>query len=145
MTLSTNVYEDPEDREAAIEMARDIVAKGRRRPSSADSSVEQYAGGEQHSVEKSYKLAHNFVMRFMNTSSKFRGDIGKFWQEFIHEYRQVSRYYRLFNQQKLDYLYNLLYGDAKRFYLDSVYGYAQSFQEVVDTVEREYNSIVRQN
>ena len=39
---------------------------------------------------------------------------------------------------------NLLQGDAKRFYLDKVDGYATSFQQAVAMLEDEYNSTVRE-
>lgn len=83
-------------------MARDIVAKEIRLLSSTGSVVEQDAGGEQRSFEKSDKIAQNVAMRFKVTFSKFCGDIGECWQEFVDEYRQVSRDYRLFNYLKLD-------------------------------------------
>lgn len=41
-------------------------------------------------------------------------------------------------------MHNILSGDAKRFYLDRVDGYATSFQQAIDLVEKEYNSAVRQ-
>ena len=46
--------------------------------------------------------------------------------------------------QKLQYLHNVLYGDANRYYLDKVDGYASSFQQAVSILEKEYNSPVRQ-
>lgn len=44
----------------------------------------------------------------------------------------------------MDYLYNLLYGDAKRYNLDTVYGYATTFQQAFSMIESKQNSIVRQ-
>lgn len=41
-------------------------------------------------------------------------------------------------------MHNLLSGDAKRFYLDRVDGYATSYQQAIDLIENEYNSPVRQ-
>lgn len=64
--------------------------------------------------------------------------------EFVDEYLQICRDYRLSQQQKLQYLHNITRGDAKRFYLDSVDNYATIFQQAVDMIESEYNSPVRQ-
>lgn len=63
----------------------------------------------------------------------------------MDEYRHMPRNYRLSSQQKLQYLHNLLLGDAKRFYLDVIDEYAASFQQSVELVEKQYNSHVRQN
>lgn len=76
-------------------------------------------------------------MRFKNQSSKFHGNIGECWQEFVDEYCQVAQDHNLTNVYKLDYLHNLVYGDAKRFYLDKVYGYPTSFQQAVNMVDTE--------
>ena len=46
--------------------------------------------------------------------------------------------------QKLQYMHNLLRGDAKRFYLDKIDGYATYFNQAVGIVEKDYNSTVRQ-
>ena len=64
--------------------------------------------------------------------------------EFVDEYFQISRGYNLGPFQKLQYLQNVLHGDAKRFYLDKVDGYATAFQQAVAMLEYEYNSPVRQ-
>ena len=74
---------------------------------------------------------------------KFHGNVGECWQEYVDEYRRVARDYGLTQHQKLDYLHNLLSGDAKRFYLDVVDGYASGFQQIVEMVQGEYNSTVR--
>lgn len=52
--------------------------------------------------------------------------------------------YQLSQSKQLDYLHNLLYGDAKLYYLHTVYGYATNFQQAIYMVESEYNSIVRE-
>ena len=74
---------------------------------------------------------------------EFHGNVGECWQECVDDYRHVARAYGLKQRQKLDYLHNLLSGDAKRFYLDVVDGCAPGFQQAVDMVGGEYNSIVR--
>ena len=61
----------------------------------------------------------------------------------IHGYSQISGDYNLNPSQKLQYLYNLLHSDAKRYYLDKVDGYGTSFQQAVSMPEEEYNSPVR--
>eukprot|EP00170_Pyropia_yezoensis_P002751 contig_11549_g2756 len=84
-------------------------------------------------------------MRFRDPAAKFSGNLGESWSEYIAEYQQVARDYELTASQKLQYLHNLLRGDAKRFFLDRVHGTAATFAQAVDMVGAEYNSIVRQD
>ncbi|KAK1863391.1 hypothetical protein I4F81_005947 [Pyropia yezoensis] len=84
-------------------------------------------------------------MRFRGASSKFSGNLGEPWMEYVAEYQQVARDYDLSQEQRFQYMHNILSGDAKRFYLDRVQSYATSFSQAVDMVSTEYNSIVRQN
>ena len=85
------------------------------------------------------------AMRLKESEKKFCSDFGECWQEYVDQYRQVLRDYNLKPAQKLRYLHNLLRGDAKRFYFDTVEGYAIKFEQAISMIEREYNSIVRQN
>eukprot|EP00171_Calliarthron_tuberculosum_P009184 IDg9184t1 len=84
-------------------------------------------------------------MRFRDSSTKFSGDIGESWIEFVAKYLHVSRDYNLSLAQKLQYLHNILQGDAKIFYLDQIQSSVNSFQQAIDSIGKEYNSIVRQN
>ncbi|KAK1864449.1 hypothetical protein I4F81_006995 [Pyropia yezoensis] len=84
-------------------------------------------------------------MRFRDASSKFSGNLREAWMEYVAEYQQVGRDYDLSQEQRFQYMHNILSGDAKRFYLDKVQSYATSFSQAVDMVSTEYNSIVRQN
>ena len=64
--------------------------------------------------------------------------------EYVDDYLQVCRDYNLSPPQRLQFLHNLLRGDAKRYYLDKIDGYATSFQQAIQMLEEEYNSPVRQ-
>ena len=64
--------------------------------------------------------------------------------EYADEYKQLARDYGHSVSQKLQYMHNLLRGDAKRFYLDKIDGYGTSFNQAIDIVEKGYNSTVRQ-
>eukprot|EP00171_Calliarthron_tuberculosum_P022660 IDg22660t1 len=121
MQLAANLYSDDEERQAAEAIIKDIINAGRRvnrsaiaddqkpdRPAQADGP-----GGQD-------KLAYYIGMRFRDKESKFSGDLGESWMEFVAEYQQVARDYSLSPPQKKQYLHNLLRGDAKRFYLDRV-------------------------
>lgn len=83
-------------------------------------------------------------MRFRDAASKFSGGLGDNWSEYVAEYQQVARDNGLSSAQKLNFLHNLLRGDAKRFYLDRVEHVGTSAQ-AIEQVSLEYNSVVRQN
>lgn len=65
--------------------------------------------------------------------------------EYVAEYQQVSRDYNLSQTQKMQFLHNIVRGDAIRFYLSRVDNEATNFNQAVTMIESEYNSFVRQN
>lgn len=150
MTLATSLYNDNEDSFAATEMVRSIVARGRQSSHLTTSAASGAAGAstatssDDHS-QRENKTAHNIAMRFRDSGAKFSGDIGESWMEFVAEYQQVARDYSLTPPQKKQYLHNLLRGDAKRFYLDRIENFVNTFQQAVEMIDKEYNSAVRQN
>ncbi|GAB0496233.1 hypothetical protein MMPV_007545 [Pyropia vietnamensis] len=148
MTLATALYPEAEERTVATELASEIEASGRRsrgpaaRGEESTPSTAATATSPGVSVDRA---AHSIAMRFRDQASKFSGNLGESWSEFVAEYQQVARDYELTASQKLQYLHNLLRGDAKRFFLDRVQGTAATFAQAVDMVSAEYNSIVRQD
>ena len=136
-----------------MKIAREMIAQSRARPSVSIQSKTQISPGNSESGPigptggrtESHKVAHNIAMRFRQNSSNFTSGIGESWNEYIAEYLQVARDYDLNNQQKLLYLHDIIGGDAKRFYLDSVYPHVQTFNHAVEPIGREYNSSLRQN
>lgn len=151
MTLATNVYDEGEDREAALDIVRDIISQGRRNRLAATrhqdvGSISNITASNQEGTSSisSDRVAHNVAMRLKDKEKKFSGELGESWLEFVDEYLQICRDYSLSQAHRLQYLHNLLCGDAKRFYLDKVDGYATSFQQAVQMVSDEYNSHVRQ-
>eukprot|EP00171_Calliarthron_tuberculosum_P023415 IDg23415t1 len=153
MTLASSLYDESEDREAAMEIAGQIVAEGRRssRSTAAATSTgvevttRSNIGAASGFQPREDKTAHNMGMRFRDKDTKFSGDIGQSWMEYVAEYQQVARDYGLSPAQKKQYLHNLLRGDAKRFYLDQVDNQVNNFNQAVLVIENEYNSVVRQN
>ena len=64
--------------------------------------------------------------------------------EYVDEYAQIARDYNINHIRRLQYLHKILRGDAKRFYLDRIDGYATTYQQAIDMINNEYNSPVRQ-
>lgn len=86
---------------------------------------------------------HGVTMRLKDDYKKFSGDLGQSWMKCVDEYSQVARDYGLNPQQKLHFLLNILSKDAKRFHLEQMEPYAQTYQQAVDMINQEYNFIVR--
>lgn len=154
-TLAAGIYV-AEEATVAMDIASDIVTAGNDRSATASQSNRPPIpptgplgnSGSQDtsgSYNNSYRVAHNVAMRFKYESSKFSGDIGQSWNEYVAEYQQVSRDYNLTERQKLQFLHNLFIGDAKRHYLDSVAPHCHNFNHAVEEIGNEYNSSVRQN
>ena len=124
-------------------MARAVIAAGYRpRADLTNQAPSQSSAPSAHAANDVFratagKLAHNIAMRLKEREKKFSGDLGESWMEFVNEYSQISRDYNLGPSQKLQYLQNLLHGDAKRFYLDEVDGHATTFQQAVTMLEDE--------
>lgn len=151
MTLASNVYDDTEDKEAAILIVKDIMANGRKPKGTTTNqqgniSISNVPLSSQESPAplSMERVPHNVAMRLRDKDKKFSGELGESWMEFVDEYLQVCRDYSLSPSRKLQYLHNLLSGDAKRFYLDKVDGIATTFQHAVQLINDEYNSHVRQ-
>eukprot|EP00171_Calliarthron_tuberculosum_P003360 IDg3360t1 len=85
ITLAGSFYDESEDHEAALEIAGRLVAEGR---SSSRARTSTIAGGG---------------MRFKERDSKFSGDIGQSWIEYVAEFQQVARDYGLSPTQKKQY------------------------------------------
>ena len=83
----------------------------------------------------SSKIAHNVAMRFR--TEKFTGHIGESWNEYVADYQQVAMDYNLGNQQKLQYLHNIMGGDAKRFYLNNVQPHVNTYPHAVKLINKE--------
>jgi len=151
MTLATDLYLDPEDREAAEEMAKVVVARGRKGPSgpadTTDEAPRSLSGSSSAAPTRDQEtsVAHKIAMRFKEQKQKFSGALGEFFNDFVSDYLQASRDYDLSPKQKLQFMHNLFTGDAKRFYYHRVDGYATGFSQAVEMIEREYNSVVRKD
>ena len=142
---ATSLYEEPEDGNVAIYIVKQIIAAGRK----VTQSDEGTGGGNRivgtERREGADKTAYNIAVRFKDASWKFSGNLRGCWQEFVDKYKQVSRGYRLSNEQKLRYLHSLLRSDAKRYYSNHVDNYGTRFQQAVYMIEARFHPIFRQS
>ena len=128
MTLAHNIYEQQEDRHAAISIVQNTIASGRRSHEQIDTSqstrlVPAATASARPRGSSVDKIAHIVAMRLRDKDKKFSGAIWECWMEYVDEYKQVAIDYSLGPTQRPQYMHNLLSGDAKRFFLDKVEGY----------------------
>lgn len=139
-TIANTIFADEDENEVAIELARrilngNIYLNGAARPEPIQQTDSQ---------DTMKKTAHNVAMRLKDADQKFSGDLSECWEDYKDEYEQISEDYNLSDEQKLKYLHNLLRKDAHRFYLESVKPNSETYDNAVELLEKEYNSIVRQ-
>lgn len=136
MTLPTRMCEEAHDETDAAERIRFYDAS-QRRPLVVPAQLTPRADGPAPQTPPSNRAAHDVPVRFRDNSHKFSGGIGESWIEYVADYLQVARDYNLTPTQKFIFLHNLLCGDAKRFYMDSVEIYAINFGQAVELVKDE--------
>jgi len=119
--LAASLYSDADNTVAAKEIVRVQLAAGRRANAAATTddspSASGHTGGSSSAggTNPPDRLAHNVAMRFKDKSAKFSGGPGEAWMEYVADYQHVSREYNLTGSQRLQFMHNLLAGDAKRF------------------------------
>ena len=148
-TVANNICEDQEDCHAAVDILTEILAAGRRvradisQTDNNSHETPQATTRQAPSTSAPDIGAQNVVMRLTERDKKLSRELGETWMDFVAEYMQVCGDYAPSTTQKLHYMHKLLHGDAIRFYLNHMDGYAASFQQSIDLVEKEYNSAVR--
>lgn len=145
LALATSIYEDADDREAAVELAQRYIASQKKGPPGPVIEDAPDLPDTRHAtnITPPDRVTHNIAMRFKDVDAKISGVISQCWQEFVDEYRQVSTDDGLTSAQKLQFIHNILSKDAQRVFVDRVERYATSFEHAVEMIDAEYNSTVR--
>lgn len=84
------------------------------------------------------------AMRLKDAEAKFFGQLDKCWVERIDSYHKMSCEYILNDEQKGQYIHNLLWNDAARFYATAVEPHAATVQIAADMISAQCNSLVPQ-
>lgn len=84
-------------------------------------------------------------MRFKNKEDKFCGHINEFWDQFkkLSERRAID--YQLSNDQKLQFLRNVLSENALNFFNEEIIGKIPTFKDAIKMLDEKFNSIQQQN
>ena len=91
------------------------------------------------------RVHHDIAIRFKNKEDKFSGELNQNWERFKRIYERVSFDYNLNNQQKLQFLHNLLDGAALDFYNDEIQNQVVTYEEAIKQMNEKFNSIHQQN
>lgn len=149
--LAHELYSNAKDLDFAVQAATLIISYSRRaRNKLTEPSQEGPHPHTQPSVFKLSKLSskrivHNVAMWVKDIDSNFDGNLGDCWNEQIDSYEQTTNAYNLTIEKKLQYLDNILFRDALRFYHDFLQPFGTTYLQAVEMIDREYNSPVRQN
>jgi hypothetical protein len=101
------------------------------------------SGNSQSMEHLNTRSANHISQRFKD--KKYDGSIESNISEYLAEYTSASRDFELSLDQKLRFFHIIFTGQAKRFYYSQVESVAQTFEHAKELMEREYNSISRQN
>lgn len=105
--LADRLFVKPEDRERPAELARSLVAQGRRvaadarpqheqpQPAADDGRANVYGPAQERA------LAHNISMRLKDRASKFSGGADEVWTDLLVSFQNLARDYRLTPEQRL--------------------------------------------
>lgn len=149
--LADTLYRDSPDADAGRELSRGIVSArrgggiggaGSKANASAEGPTTQVVAATQPYPRD---RAHDMGMRFRGDDLKFLGTPQQALHEYLANYQQVSKDYKLTAEQQLLYLHNLFGGAAKRYYDLHVDGNANSIQEAITQMNEEYNTPIRQS
>lgn len=142
-TLCMTLYEG-EDRDLGMQSIKEFRMKGR--VNNTTRSVEStHSNLSNNNMESSSKAAHNIAMRFKDKCAKFAGNIEENWTHFLNEYMNACEDYEISNDKKVQYMYHILKDDARLFYDNKIRNKISNFNEACALMNKEYNSVARQN
>lgn len=92
MTLSKSLYVDEDERVAGDRLASDLIAACRLAGASGAAALPPSPIGRADAPSSNGdRTAHDIAMRFRNASSKFSGNEGEAWMEYVTENPPVAR------------------------------------------------------
>jgi hypothetical protein len=84
-------------------------------------------------------------LRFKNEEHKYSGTLAENYFEYLNNYLDAAKQYRLNEGQKLAFFIEIFTGEAKRHYRNYVDGIADTFAEANRMMHAEFSSKTRQN
>lgn len=117
------------------------------RASNSGSPFQGNASGSRSSTGQALstdRIGQSIGMRYSKENMKFTGAEDQAFHEYVSFYLQVTRDFSLTNDQKLQFMYNIFGGEAKRYFDSHVEGHVATFSEAVLIMNKQYNSATRQ-
>jgi len=90
------------------------------------------------------RQAHQVGNRFKDQSAKFSGRTEQLWDDYTTHYDLVTRDFGVSAQHKLQFLHNLLSGEALRFYLEDVMRTVVTYEAACSKIRERFLSPVHQ-
>eukprot|EP00170_Pyropia_yezoensis_P000826 contig_3790_g828 len=131
--LAEYLYDNEEDKQMAHDMARMVLDKQRRMRQADPVPVGEavphrvVAIGADHEAPTLRSLTQQLGSAYRHISKKFSGSDGEAFHEYVTSYQQVMRTSGASLYQKLELMYHILHGEAKRFYGEQVVGQVATF------------------
>lgn len=149
--LADRLYAHGPERDQAQELARKFHNTMMTRASYAGTPRQggSVQGGGAHPRGAGHGLSPDRIgqsigMRYSKDSMKFTGAEDQALHEYVGLYLQITRDFSVSNEQKLQFMYNIFDGEAKRYFDDHVDGRVATFSEAVLLMNKQYNSTTRQ-
>lgn len=89
-------------------------------------------------------MTHQLGSRYREGTKKFAGADGEAFYEHVSKYQQVMRSMGATHDQKLEPMYHILEGEAKRYFDEQVEGQVATFAEAVSLISERFNPEVTQ-
>ncbi|KAK1860015.1 hypothetical protein I4F81_002607 [Pyropia yezoensis] len=144
------LYVDEDDKKMAHDMAKMVLDKQRL---GRQADLVQMGGGgpsrlvalgADHGAPTTRSLTMQLDSAYRDVSKKFSGADGKAFHEYAASYQQVKRASGASHEQKLELMYNVLHGEAKRYYDEQVEGQVATLAEVVHLISEKFNPEITQ-
>lgn len=139
------LYEDQDDKNLANELAKAVLRARRPAPAAAAAAaVAANPAGGDYGAPTTRALCHQLNSRYRDDSKKFSGLDGEAFHEHVATYQQLTRCLGATQEQRLELMFLMLAGEAKRFYDEHVHGCVVTFSEAVQLITEQFNPEITQ-
>lgn len=124
-SLASGLYQDVNEKNAAIEMTNLVIASGRRARPEIRKIPASFTNAAQCNKKYNVNIAPtqfrgnrmdcNIEMRLEDADKTFSGDLKDYWMEFVGAVLQISKDYCVNGEQKKQFLHKMRSKDKKRY------------------------------
>lgn len=140
--VAEHLYEDRDDKSLANELAKAVLRA--RRPAPAAAAGAANPAPPDSGAPTTRALCHQLNTRYRDDTKKFSGLDGEAFHEHVATYQQLTRCLGATQEQRLELMFLMLAGEAKRFYDEHVHGCVVTFSEAVQLITEQFNPEITQ-